>query len=189
MECRELRLALGEVEDEVLGVADVAAGEGGVVVDDFAAGGYEVALGLGEVFGEEFEYGAEGWSFFEVEAEGGGVEADEVRAAKEDFEAEVALVEAGGGAEVGDLKNDFGRSGHGRVSQEGWENCRWGGIGKATVLVELWWGSAKCRNLVHTRSRRSAIGLIGYTDRGTDALIFPVATVKGFSNNTLETRI
>jgi hypothetical protein len=28
----------------------------------------------------------------------------------------VALVEAGGGAEVGDLKDDLGGSGHGRVS-------------------------------------------------------------------------
>ena len=183
-----LGFALGQVEDEVVGVADVAAGDGGIVVDDFAAGGEEVALGLFEVFDEEFEDGAQGWGFFEVEPEGGGVEADEVGSAEEDGEAEVALVEAGGGAEVGDLKDDLGGSGHGSVS---------GGDGR-TVDVgvsgrqRFWWNcdgeSAKCRDLVHTRSRRSATGRIGYKDCGTDALIFPVAAVTGFSNNTLESR-
>jgi hypothetical protein len=34
--------------------------------------------------------------------------------------------------------------------------------------------------LVHTRSRRSAIGPIGYWDCGTDAMIFPVAAVNKF---------
>jgi hypothetical protein len=117
---------------------------------------------LGEVVGEEFEDGAEGWSFLEVEAEGGGVEADEVGASKKDFEPEVLLVEAGGGAEVRDLEDDLGGSGHWTCLLKVWENCRGGGIGKATVLVELVRGRAKCRDLVHTRSRRSAIGRIGY---------------------------
>src|ERR1700727_3923309 len=79
-------------------------------------GVYRGRVGMGRIFGEEFEDGAEGWGFFEVEAEGGGVEADEVGTAEEDGEAEVALVEAGGGAEVGDLQDDLGGSGHGRVS-------------------------------------------------------------------------
>jgi hypothetical protein len=94
-----------------------------------AAGGYEVALGLGEVVGEEFEDGAEGWGFLEVEAEGGGVEADEVGLAEEDAEAEVALVEAGGGAEVSDLKDDLGGCGHGGTVDAGYrESNGFGGI-------------------------------------------------------------
>ena len=35
-------------------------------------------------------------------------------------------------------------------------------------------------NLVHTESRRSAIGRIGYNDRGADAMIFPVQRYNKF---------
>ena len=135
---------------------------------------------MGEVFGEEFEDGAEGWSFFEVEAEGGGVEADEVGSAEEDGEAEVALVEAGGGAEVGDLKDDLGGSGHGRGSVGDGRTLDAGVSGRQRFSWNCDAGRANCRNLVHTRSRRSATGLIGYRDCGTDAMIFPVAEVNKF---------